>query len=676
AYFKSILRDGSVLPLREFYREATSAFIDLRKGFMHAPMAVTAAVAGVPPTELWRVWPALAGPCVAACFYVLARALSPSRAAAALGTLGFALLYTGPGSNFLLTVGCPKQTADALAWLAWAGAVARLRPGAPASPFPVAWVLAAASMVHVFAAVPWFFSWGLFALILLLVPSMRRHAPAAWRLLVVSALCCAPILAWRFLVSYHPVNILHTRVDGLLILPLGYVQAPLALVQRLGATAWLSLVISPFFLAHDRRPERLLMCLTLWGAAGLLLNPAAMPILAPKMNYMVGRLYVPALALCLTAMWAVDQARGLASGPLRLRAAAAVWLAAVALLVGPDLRAGVKGYGPEALAAAAAQTPAPWGAALGFLDRSYPRAQVVASDPVTEYSVAALTRHDVLATLNQHSSPSDPEALDRIRAAQDIMSPGCGPARTAALLRRYGVDLVVVNHTFRYRLIYYLAALDPVDYPAIEDKFRAHPEVFREVFHGPGQWVYQVRPEALSAYASLPGPAWPELQPPAGRPAVDVGEGTWLADARLEPHRVARGDSAVLECLVRRAAPPAPGDPLMARVDLATDYRGAPRWLPQRLRRLALQRREGRRYRLHSYAMLGGSGGAPEYWPPGRWVAWRSVLYVPRRAAPGPYRLLVRVERQEMVPSMSLREYLSDDYPPWGPALDTLWVQP
>src|SRR5207247_4976763 len=122
----------------------------------------------------------------------------------------------------------------------------------------------------------------------------------------------------------------------------------------------------------------------------------------------------------------------------------------------------------------------------------YSAPRVVASDAVTEYSVAALTRHDVVAALNHHTSPSDSEAVIRMCAVQDILSPAVGPRRTAMLLSRYEVDLVLLNQTFHEPMIDYMAFLDPSEYPRVRNKFESHPEVFREVFEAPGQRVYEV----------------------------------------------------------------------------------------------------------------------------------------------------------------------------------------
>jgi hypothetical protein len=49
-----------------------------------------------------------------------------------------------------------------------------------------------------------------------------------------------------------------------------------------------------------------------------------------------------------------------------------------------------------------------------------------------------LTRHWVTALVDQHSSPNDPHALDRILDARDALDPYASWARTAEVVRRWG----------------------------------------------------------------------------------------------------------------------------------------------------------------------------------------------------------------------------------------------
>ncbi|HVP38217.1 MAG TPA: hypothetical protein VMS93_03430, partial [Candidatus Saccharimonadales bacterium] len=551
---------------------------------------------------------------------------------------------------------------------------AGLRRGGLRGPYPVPWLLAAACMVHVFAAAPWFLGWTAFTVLAWCIPLARPHAGRALRLLLAAAACCAPILGWRYLVSYAPVNLMHTHVEGFLRLPFGYVIEPLSWVNLLGSATWLSLLASPFYLAHHPAPERLLACVGLWVGVGVLFNPLLTPLLAPRLGYLLIRLYPVVLGACVLGGWVVDQLRVLAAGPAGRRAAAVAWLAVVAVALAPEYRGSAASYQGPALAVEEARSPAPWRPTLDFLERAYPQPQVVASDPVTCYGIAGLTRHDVVATLNQHSSPSDTEAVARMQAASDILSPACPPARTAARLAHYGVDLVVVNHTFGYPLLDYLASVSPPEYPGIEAKFSARPEVFREVFHAPGQWVYEVRREALPAYARLPGPAWPELAPPSGRAPVELGCGTWLADARLAPPGVAPGGPLWLDCLFRRDRPAGPGERFVLTTSLSTRPPEPPRWLPPRLARLVAQRRDHRQYRVTQTHLLRADGGSPEYWPAGRWVRCRLPLAVPGGLAPGPYALRARVEPQEFRGNLNLSWYFEDDDRTPGGVLQTVHV--
>lgn len=676
AYMKSVLQGHAALPAREFYREVTSGAIDLRKGFLHAPMAVTAALSGLDLPGWWRVWPAFAGPCVTACFYTLAAALLPGAGPALLATLLFGLFYGGPGTAFFLKAGYPNKTADALVWLAWAASAQDLRraPERPLLPAP-AWLLGGA-LVHVFAAVPWFLAWGSFVCVSAMAPRYRTLAGGAARTLGWALLLCVPLLAWRYMISYAPVNPMHTQPGGFLVLGSGYVLEPMSWLATLGHATWLSVLASPFYLASQPRPERLLACVALWAPILLLFNPVLVPMVAPKLGYLLIRLFPAPVALCVLAGWIADQGETLAGMIAGSRPRAAVWLTAAVLFMAGDARKAVAGYGPAAMAVERENSHSRWQQSLDFLNSRYPESRVIASDAMTSYGLAGLTRHDVVATLNQHSSPSDSQALVRMQAAFDILSPGAGPRRTAAALRRYGVDLVFLNQTYERPRLDYMAFLDPADYPAALEKFRSEPRLFREVFRAPGQYVFEVNRAALGAYAQLPEASWPDTAPAAGAFEVELGGSTTLAGARLRPRETPAGSELELTCLMRRRAELAPGERLMAQVSLVTSVPGPWRGLPPRWQRLLAQRRDHRLYRLNYYLPVGGSRGGPEYWPLDRWVASRFQLHVPGGAAAGSYILRMRIEPQRFIPNVSARYYLEDDDDTPGGALDSVRVTP
>lgn len=676
AYMKSVLRDHSALPAREFYREATSRALDLRKGFLHAPLAVTAALSGMDLQGWWRVWPAFVGPCVTACFYTLAASLLPGAGPAMLATALFALLYGGPGTAFFLKVGYPNKTADALVWLAWAAAAGNLRRVPRTSLLPAPAWLAGGALIHVFAAVPWMLAWSAFTVGCALAPRYRALAEHSLRVLGWALLACAPILAWRYLVSYAPVNPMHTQPGGYLDLGFGYVLEPMSWLATLGNATWLSVLVSPFYLASEPRPERLLACVALWAPLLLLFNPVLFPLLAGKLGYLLIRLFPAPLALCVLAGWSWEQGARLTGALAGSRPRALAALAVVTLFVGADVRTALAGYGPGAMRVERENSHQRWQAALDFLGSHYPEPRVIASDPMTCYGIAGLTRHDVVATLNQHSSPSDSEAVARMQAAFDIVSPGAGPRRTAEAIHRYGVDLVFLNQTYERPRLDYMAFLDPADYPAALEKFRSRPQLFHEVFGAGGQYVFEVNRTALPAYAAEPDPGWPDTAPAPGAVPVELGAGATLAGARLEPRETPAGSEVELTCLLRRRAELAPGERWMAQVSLVTAVPDPSRGLPPRWQRLLAQRRDHRLYRLNYYLPVGGSRGGPEYWPAGRWVAARFHLHIPGGAAGGTYVLRMRIEPQRFSPNVSARYYLEDDDHTPGGTLDTLRVNP
>src|SRR5262249_28293340 len=153
---------------------------------------------------------------------------------------------------------------------------------------------------------------------------------------------------------------------------------PLSWMIFLGQATWFSLLISPFFLKQDPRPERWFACIALWASVALLFNPVLLPPVSARLGYLVMRLYPAALALCILGVWAAEQIGTFLRGQGVRRAAAAVACVAFVAVVGRDAGATVASYGSEAMAVEREHTSEEWEPSLRFLDARYSRPRVVA----------------------------------------------------------------------------------------------------------------------------------------------------------------------------------------------------------------------------------------------------------------------------------------------------------
>ena len=118
--------------------------------------------------------------------------------------------------------------------------------------------------------------------------------------------------------------------------------------------------------------------------------------------------------------------------------------------------------------------------ALDFIDRRFPTVQTILSDPLSSYSIPAYTKHDAVAPLNQHSSPTDPSVDDRIRDVQDALNGRVGLQRTFRVIRRYGAGLILVNQSFARLTSSYYYFVTPLAYQEQRAKFDRRAGSLRE----------------------------------------------------------------------------------------------------------------------------------------------------------------------------------------------------
>ncbi len=132
-----------------------------------------------------------------------------------------------------------------------------------------------------------------------------------------------------------------------------------------------------------------------------------------------------------------------------------------------------------------------WEDALAAIDEELPPGSVIASDPLTSYSVTAFTRHYTMCTFDQHAPPNDALLEKRMKAARDVLSPFVPIERTTALLADHHATHVIVNDRFPENVRIEYWSMNHEMYPAIRGKFDAHRDAFEPVYDNDGFVVYK-----------------------------------------------------------------------------------------------------------------------------------------------------------------------------------------
>jgi hypothetical protein len=286
---------------------------------------------------------------------------------------------------------------------------------------------------------------------------------------------------------------------------------------------------------------------------------------------------------------------------------------------------------------------------------------------MTSYGVPMLTRHWVVTLVDQHSSPSDAHALERILDARDALDPYGAWARTRAVIAKYGVTAVVINSDFPYPVPSDFWASSPEWAAAARARLDAVPAAFERVHDERGFTVYRVHRTALDTLGAPPRPR-PFTVPfvsgrfPIGRRFAD--DMPVVHRLQLWPARVVRGDT-LRGVADWRALAPLPGGSYRVSVRFDQPLPGGftpPAAIGKPLRKL-LEKLQHRRFRFGDQHLPVMGAYGVDLWRPGEIVRDSFEVVVPADVAPGYYRAEIRMVRSPHYPNLHLSDYLGDrDY--------------
>jgi hypothetical protein len=663
---RRMLASGDAFPRDAFFKDAGAEGADPRKGLWHAEVALVAKLSATDPLFTWRFLPACLAPLFVLNVAVMGFLLrGPPGAALA----GWAWLITYGGSLGALhvrEVAFATKVGDQLALATAAAVLADLaRPSRRARMAAVGLGLGTLA-THVYYILQ--FAMVLPALAVGLVIADRGFSPRVRRLTATGlalALAALPYLLWRMRGAYAPANIIHTEPQGLLYLGEHARVVSIGVLWDWLGNAWILFPLAAGWLwrVGRREPPVLYLLTSALAVALVIFDPPVVALLEPRLGYLLMRMiWMVPLAPLLTWML-IELVVGLRRGEGRLRAALA--LAGTLLLMAGPLSdaAHVLARPGQAAAAERGRTAAPWSDALAWMEDSLPSGSVVLSDPATSYSIPEYTHHYVTTLADQHSSPNDPRALQRIVDARDALDPYSAWARVREVVDRYHVDVVALNNRFPAP-----PALDywtplPTWYDSARARFDAAPAAFPPLFDRDGFVVYRVRRAALDS-----------LPPPPPRPFVVRWEpGIWSPGRPLDPalpalclftmhpREAAPGDTVRAVAYWRATRPMAPGSYTVAvRFDHALPGRFRPPPMLAKPVRKIIERIDHRRYRFREDHLPAGGTYGVDLWTPDHVVRDSFTVTVPPDVADGPYRVEIRMLVGPHYANYRVSDYLLD----------------
>jgi len=630
--------------------------LDPRKGTMHATMAVAARVAAVDPAVVWAWLPVLVYPLAFLAFVGFCAPFVRGAGGQTLAAALFFVTFGGLGYRFPESVAYGQNLA--VSWL-WVVVPLALAGGGTTRRDATALAILAAGGVFVHAGVALHLA-VLGATLILFARALGvepRRATRAGVLLIVASGAAG---AWKALVATGTPNLIHAHAQGVLFVTERWlVMSPVELLRQHGLLFLGALALLPVAAAFARRDVNARRALA-FGALPVIVCfvPWVATALFDAGSYIVFRslLNFPALPALVTVI-ALTAERARAGG-WRAKTAAATGLALWGLLfAAPTLRAvdtDLRGPRAESEDFRAAHADL-----LMFLDR-LPDGAVVLSDTRTSYALSAFSDHRFVAVHGQHGNPFDADAMRRLQAVRDALSPYATSASARSACARYGVDLVVVNGRMAARADGFLSYWDRRFYTATVARLDALPGSYRRMFTADSVAVYLHDPRG-DPNAEGDGPVSPYTFGPAGG-RCDVaapGGGFGLSSFAVTPAKVVPGESVRVELGYSRWDAVAFALPVGVHVrfdhESVVRARGYP--LDKYVRR-AREQWGGRLLRLRlDHRPLGGALD-PDLWPMGAEFREAVVFMVPPAAQHGVYRVEVTLRRESLLPNFTLSDLL------------------
>ncbi len=681
---REMVERDQVLPRTTFYRDGDGAAVDARKGFFHVILASMAQLARLDPTQLWHLLPALLIPLTLVVFHTFARRLLRSEGTALFATFLALVCFGQVTRGSFVRLGYGSQLGTVLSWAVLAMALEFvMRPTRRMQLWLIALATFAAVATHLFSAALILFSLGTFLVAMLIFRGWRyRGLRRLGESLLFAVAGCIPALAWRFLFTYAPLNPIHTHRQG--ILSLGehlFVLIPQEWTRFLAGAGFGAIILSLFLWRRARDDDAVLYLASLSLAPILIVaNPIVVPLLEPYLGYLVARfvLAVPFLmVLAYVARWMGENLLELNSA--RRVVTSLFFYVFMVWLLFPRLEGFAHSYSTASLEQRHNQSILVWRDLLERMDEQILEPSVILSDPVTNYSIPALTRHYTVSVLHQHGSPSDSLALERLAACRDVLSPYVGAGSKARLCRRFGVDFVLINQELPGPITSFFCNAGGEMVVQQAGALEAEDGLFRQVWSLPERGtLFQVRKENLDALSGIVTPG--RHRPPARAdeeltreilvrelpkgviPVVaDTVAAVTLMGVELDTTLASRGEHVEASLYWRRVGDP-PRFPLNVHLRLETPAPRGPLWTSSlsKIHRNWRQKRDDKAYRMQTqHVPLRGMFGV-EHWPMDQFVVDRVRLRIAPYLSPGEYELKVMWLEEPFLPNIPFSHYLSD----------------
>jgi hypothetical protein len=672
SFIRRSLETGEILPGDSFHREGDGTTFDPRKGLWHPVLSLWAWMSDAQPHVLWSMLPAFLAFFAVVVFWFFAGELSGSIPVKALSILFLVLFFRGDGTAWLTKLSYSRNISQIVFWGASGFLIRYLRSQRTSDLAMAAISSFAGTAVHLsFAPV---FGTFMFALMLYVsIPGMGGLWQGRfWRSVPLVTAAVALPLAVRLINFPGDPNMIHTHMQGMMEVGAGLrMLDPAELIAGMGLPFIFAFLLIPFYPVISSGYKRSKLVWLLFSVpAVLVLNPLTGTLLDKAAGYMHFRLLYAAPAMVYLAIAIFGAGRGALTGSWKAgekgpgwKRSAAVRLAGLAVFlifaafflrpyarIFPDRAARAFGGGRSGHALYGENV-------AGFLS-GLPEGSVIAADPVTGYTVSAFTDHFVTVTLDQHCSPADTSAVDRVRRSRDIFSPASPDSAVLHSLLEDGAEYVFLDTgPVRAGDFFGVNSQEPAAHTAL--RFESY-SFLKEIGAEGRMRLYEVDPGARDTIAAerawtVKDPCIDTIGTAAGElvlHAFDLDSKTYLHMGRLR--------AGICWSVPR---PLEFGLPLQLTLRFDTDFEKGSfyrTWYGKQYRR-RVERRRGELYRYTISGRIAAGGLHPDMWETGEALRQMVEVRIPPGLAPGEYTVGLTVSRRAYLPNRHIRDYFLNE---------------
>jgi len=755
SFIRRSVSTGEIFPSDSFYKDGDGAAFDPRKGIWHPAVSLWVFLSDTTPQFLWRVIPSFVVFFVLASFLFFATELLGSPARAALALVFLFLFYRGEGITWFTKAGFSRNVAQAIIWFDIALLLRFYKGKSVRYLIGAIFLSLIGSAVHLAFVLLLVASLGSILIYALLFRSGGNWSKRYLASVPFLAMAVAIPLIVRARFTFSQFNMIHTHRQGMLILSdrLAIVD-PVEILSSVGSVFFFALLIIPFFfrIAADVERRNLVGVLFLVPVI-LVLNPYTASLLETRLNYLHYRILYAAPLMCILVLGIIGLFRILllgrgtgAIGKMRTqdrhssagqrqdgethafglneRRPKRNWFASLSANVLKRLVAAavliVFFFYPVRTAIVAfngsvrnilypgGELDTGYRELIELLGNEIPDNSVIVSDPQTSYIISAYTDHFIVVALDQHCSPSDPLALNRLEKVRTLFSPAVPLSVSIPWLGRSAADYILINGGLTDRSDFFRTVF-PEEIELTAEKFRTCHNLLQEIPAPEDFLLFRVNQDSLDVAASssecrvtyaapLQCVGYQESnnllservlagergdgEPAFDHKRVETGQdnsekGSWelveivfedephiiLEHVAIEDKVLTPGDTLRGSFCWRVVKTPPYGLPIECVVRLDTEFpKGAfyRLWYGKQYRR-KLERNNQILYRYTLFTPLRSGCTLPDQWERGDRVGQDFSIALPVWLASGVYDLHVKLFRLPYIPNRAVSDYLLNE---------------